>query len=472
MKIIGRNIEIEILKEALQSKYSELLAIYGRRRVGKTFLVRNIYKNEIVFEISGIHKGGLKEQLINFHHTLLLKKKRAFKPTNWLEAFYALSLYINTIRSKKKKVIFFDEFPWFDTPKSNFLAAFDNFWNSYASKRDDLVIVICGSAASYMIQKIIKNKGGLYNRLTNNIRLQPFTLFETEQMLRNNKIKFTRYDIVQLYLILGGIPHYLEKIKVGESLTQAVDRLCFRKEGALRNEFESIFASLFDQFENHEAIIKVLSSVRKGLTRNEIVAKSKISSGGTLTKTLTELEESGFIESYLPYKGTKDTLYRLTDEYTMFYIRFIANTKPSKGAILNKLFSQQSFKIWSGYCFETLCIKHVDEIKEKLKIAGINSFHGSWTHKNKKNGAQIDLLIDRDDNVINICEIKFYNSPFTIDKKYADELIKKINFFTEETKTRKSVQLIFITTYGLVNNKYCMQLVQNNLTLDDLFVEL
>ena len=467
--LIGRKRESLILSNALKSNRPELIAVYGRRRVGKTFLVRNVYKNEIQFELSGIHNGTLKEQLCNFYLTLTAKNCGFKKPANWIEAFHQLSQYFDNTVSKKKKVIFIDEFPWLDTRKSSFLSAFDNFWNTYASKREDLVVVICGSAASYMINNIIRSKGGLHNRLTNKIQLLPFNLHETEQLLKTNRVKLTRYDILQIYMAMGGIPQYLENILPGESAAQAIDRMCFTKDGFMRTEFNNVFASLFDQHDNHEAIIKTLATVRKGLTRNEILTKSKVNSGGTLTKTLLELEESGFIEKYLPYQGTKDSLYRITDEYSMFYLKFIENTKPSDNGLWMKIFGQQSYKTWSGFCYETICMKHVEQIKEALKISGIHSISGCWIEKQAQNNAQIDLLIDRDDNVINICEIKFHNTKFAIDSKYSQELAKKIEAFSSNTKTKKSIFITFITSYGLINNQYSNQYVQSELTMDDLF---
>jgi len=471
-KLIGRKSEILILSNALKSNRPELIVVYGRRRVGKTFLVRKVYKNEIRFEFAGMHKVPLKQQLNNFHLTLSAKNTNFKKPSDWIEAFYQLSQYIDMLASKKKKVIFIDEFPWLDTRKSNFLPAFDNFWNSYASKRDDLLVVICGYASSYMIKNIIKSKGGLHNRLTDKIQLLPFNLYETEQLLKYNKVKLSRYDILQIYMAMGGVPHYLEKVLPGESAAQTLDRLCFNKNGFLRSEFNNVFASLFDQHDNHEAIIRTLASVRKGLTRTEMLTKSKIKTGGTLTKTLLELEESGFIEKYVSYQGTNDSIYRLTDEYSMFYIKYIENTKHSSSGIWIKMYGQQTYRIWSGFSFETICIKHVEQIKEGLKISGINTVHGSWIEKNTQNGAQIDLLIDRDDNVINLCEMKFYNTEYAIDKKYAKEIAKKVNAFSSSTKTKKSVFVTFITSYGLITNQYSSQYVQNELTMDHLFVEI
>jgi hypothetical protein len=368
-------------------------------------------------------------------------------------------------------VIFIDEFPWLDTRKSNFLAAFDNFWNSFVSVRNDIVVVICGSAASYMINNIIKSKGGLHNRLTEKIQLSPFNLYETEQLLTINKVKLSRYDIAQVYMALGGVPHYLEKIMPGESVAQILDRLCFSKNGFLRSEFDIVFASLFDQYDNHEKIIRILANVRKGLTRSEILMKSKIVSGGRLTKTLMELEESGFIERYNPYRGTTNSIFRISDEYSMFYIKYIEKTKPDNTGVWMKMKGQASYKIWSGFSFETICMKHIEQIKAGLKISGINSSYGSWIEKNTPNSAQIDLLIDRDDNIINLCEMKFYNSEYALSKASASEIEKKINAFISSVKTKKSVFVTFITTYGLTKNQYQKQHVQNELTLDCLFTD-
>jgi hypothetical protein len=323
-----------------------------------------------------------------------------------------------------------------------------------------------------MINKIIKSKGGLHNRLTQRIQLLPFNLHESEQLLRYNKVILSKYDILQIYMAMGGIPLYLEKILPGDSVAQTLDKLCFDNNGFLKTEFRNIFVSLFSQHENHETIIRVLASVRKGLTRTQILKKSKMHSGGTLTKTLQELEVSGFIEKYIPYTGSKDSIFRLTDEYSMFYLKYIENSNVSKGGVWNKVFGQQSYKIWSGFSFETICIKHIDQIKEGLKISGINSIHDSWIEKNKQNGAQIDLIIDRDDNVINLCEMKFHNTEYAIDKKYAAEISNKINAFSLATNTRKNIFVTFITTYGLVNNKYKKQIVQNELTIEHLFAEL
>jgi hypothetical protein len=334
-----------------------------------------------------------------------------------------------------------------------------------------LVVVICGSAASYMINKIIKNKGGLHNRLTEKIRVEPFNLFETAALLKKNNIKLSHYDILQLYMVMGGIPHYLQKILPGESAAQSIDRLCFDKDGFLRNEFSNVFASLFEQTDNHEKIIRILGDVRKGLTRKEILSKTKLPSGGNLSRTLNELEISGFIEQYSPVGRVKNRLYRLVDEYSAFYLKFIEKNKTSKNGVWNKLRQQASFNSWSGFSFENICIKHVEQIKQALHIAGVHSNNYSWADKNPEHAAQIDLLIDRDDHVINLCEVKFHNTPFSIDKKYAAELLQKRNAFLMSSNSKKSIFITFISTYGLKENEYSKEIVQNSITMEGLFNE-
>ena len=471
MPLIGREKEIKILENALHSSRSELIVVYGRRRVGKTFLIRETCKKHIQFEFVGMYKASTREQLKLFKQTLFnFSQQKVKTPSNWLEAFQQLKDYCDTLICNKKKVLFIDEFPWLDNNKSSFLKAFDNFWNSYVTKREDLVVVVCGSAAAYMINKIIRSKGGLHNRLTDKIRVEPFNLKETELLLKKNRVKLTHYDILNLYMAMGGIPHYLDKVNVGESATQAIDRLCFEKDGFLKDEFKNVFASLFDQVDNHEAIIRILADVSKGLPRNEIMKKGNFPSGGNLTRTLHELEESGFIEQYAPYKGNNNALYRLKDEYCSFYIKYIEKNKPSEKGVWNKLQTQASYNAWAGFTFETICLKHIEQIKEGLKIAGIYTTTGNWLEKNSENGAQIDLLIDRDDNVINLCEIKYYDGLFTLNKKFAFDLMNKVAVFKNSTQTKKSIFLTLITIHGITANEYSRQLIQNNLTLEHLFL--
>jgi hypothetical protein len=379
-----------------------------------------------------------------------------------------LENYTDSLKGKQKKVIFIDEFPWIATAKSKFLMAFENFWNTYCTKRDDLILVICGSAASYMIQKIIHNKGGLHNRITRKIRLLPFNLKETELFLVKNGIKYTRYDLIQVYMALGGVPHYLEKLNKGLSVSQNIDEICFSKDGVLNDEFNSLYVSLFDNSERHMIIIRTLAGINKGLTRNELIEKSGLPSGGDFSIKLEELIESGFVTDY-PYFQNKKQLarYRLSDEYSKFYLKFIEDNKHAGEGTWLRLSNKQSYASWSGFVFETLCLKHIHQIKKALRIDTIYSKNSSWFNEN----AQVDLLINRDDNVMNLCEVKFHHTPFTIDKSYYLNLKNKVAALKQGTNTRKNVFITIISTYGIHENEYSKELVQNSLDLDALFVE-
>lgn len=464
-KVVGRENQLFLLNNALVSNKSELIAVYGRRRVGKTFLIRETFNKQFVFEVSGIPQGSMKIQLANFYNELVKRSKKIEKypkPTNWMEAFSLLEKLLDASKNKSKKVVFIDEFPWMYTQKSKFVQLFAHFWNNYCTKRDDLVVVICGSSASFMVNKVINDKFGLHNRITLPIRLLPFNLYETELYLKSRKIHWDRYAYVQLYMAIGGIPHYLEKIQRGDSVSTAINRLCFQKDGVLVNEFNQVFISLFENSENHVKIVETLALSQRGMTRSEIISKSKIATGGTLSNALKELIESGFVSEYQPYQKMKEVLYRLSDEYSIFYQKFIKNNKNNSW---NSLYNSRSYMTWSGFAFETLCLKHIRQIVKGLGISGmlVNSY--SWRNSN----AQIDLLIDRSDRCINLCEIKFSEAEFVISKAYFENLQRKKAEFKKEMKVRKNVFVTFLTTFGVKENDNYIKIIDNQLSIGSLF---
>jgi len=474
MHLIGRKSERETFDHCLGSSESKLIAVYGRRRVGKTFLIRKYLKKHMLFEIAGLYNGDMQEQLTHFTKSLN-SQIDAYDiigvPSTWIEAFTLLAKYIDSKRGKSKKVIFIDELPWFDTPRSKFLTAFESFWNAYCTKRNDLIVVMCGSAASWMIKKILKNKGGLHNRVSERIRLTPFNLKETKEFLIAKGIKWGLYDITRLYLITGGIPYYLDAVRKGESIVQFVDRCCFQKDGILSFEYEELFKSLFDNSKRHYQIVEALYEKKSGSTRSELIAKTKMPSGGTLSETLYELEESGFIESCIPYQGKKTKArYKLTDPFILFYLKFMHKGTKAKKWV--NVINSASWKSWSGLAFERLCFYHIKQIQRALKIEAIENTISAWQTKEKERGAQIDLLIDRADRVINICEIKFYQAEFTITKDYAKKLRNKVSLFAAlPVNKRKNHFLTLITPYGVYKNEYYYELIQNEVTLEDLFTE-
>lgn len=473
MSLIGRRQERELLNDLLRSNEAEFLAVYGRRRVGKTFLVREHFKKRLTFELTGVRDGLLQEQLANFQHELKRRSnKDRERPRSWQEAFQQLAEHLRSRRSQKKQVIFLDELPWLAGPRSRFLPALDHFWNTVLSRDPRFILIICGSAASWMIAKVIQDKGGLHNRLTApSMKLEPFTLGESSRYLQSRNIKLTKYDQLTLAMVMGGVPHYLKEAKPGQSAAQIIDRSCFQKTGLLRDEFRRLYSSLFEHFERHVDIVRELAEHPQGLTRSGIT--STYASGGRLTDTLLELEEAGFISSHAPFgKKSKDTIYRLTDEYSLFYLKWIENKRTTgKGSFLKKL-NTPGWNAWSGYALESLAHKHLPQIKHALGIAELDTTHCSWIHRSDKtwrHGAQIDLLLDRADNTINLFEIKFSRGPFTINKKYAGELRQKLETFRNVTGTKKNLFLNFLTTHGLNQNPYATELVAESIMTDTLF---
>lgn len=474
MDLIGRKQEKETFRHCLNSTESKLIAVYGRRRVGKTFLVRKYFGEKIKFEVAGLHNANMKEQLAHFASTLAKhgwQEAAIHVPNSWQMAFDMLERYISAMEGPEKKVIFLDELPWFDTPKSKFLMAFENFWNAYCTKRNDIVCVICGSAASWMIRKILKNKGGLHNRVAEKVRLVQFNLSEVELFLKAKGIQWSKYDIVQLYLTTGGVPYYLDAVRKGESAVQFVNRACFTKDGVLEDEYKVLFSSLFDNSERHYQIVEALDNKKTGLTRKEIVKKTKIPSGGSLTTSLNELEESGFIEKVIPFQKNKTKVYyKLTDNFTIFHLKFMKNDPVKRGKNWTNIINSQSWVSWSGLAFERLCFNHIPQIKRALKLEAIESSVTSWRKADKEEGTQIDMIIDRADRVVNVCEIKFAKADFVIDKAYAKKLRNKINLFSNmDANKRKNIFLTMITTFGVTDNEYYKELVQSEVTLEDLF---
>lgn len=471
--LTGRKKEQEVLREAYHSRESEMVAVFGRRRVGKTFLVRSFFEKKIDLEFTGVRNASIEEQLKTFSFNIKKyagNSKSIKAPEKWLDAFFNLITILEKKKTSKKRVIFFDELPWLATHRSGFLKAFGFFWNNWASK-NNILVIICGSAASWMIQKIVKDKGGLHNRITKRIYLPPFNLAETETYFKSRNVNLDRYQTLLIYMIMGGIPHYLKEVKRGKSAIQNIEDICFLNGGLLRDEFDNLYPALFKNSDNHVKVIRVLATKWKGVTRSEIIKATKFSNGGGLTKILNELKHSGFISAYYPFgKLKKDMLYRLTDEYSLFYINFIENRINNIKGLWQALSQTQKFKSWSGYAFESICLKHISQIKEALRISGVYAEPSSFTFKGDDtyDGTQIDLLIDRNDKVINLCEIKFHNKEFTISKNYAKQLRNKKGIFEGVSKTKKHIFLTMITTFGLKENQYIHQ-VDNSLTMDVLF---
>ena len=463
--IIGRHYERQILEECVSSSEAEFVAVYGRRRVGKTFLVRQHFDGRLAFYATGILDGSRSEQLSAFHQQLELASGRHYPhPSDWMDAFGQLRDYLTTLPDGRI-VVFLDELPWFDTRGARFKQAFSYFWNAWGSTCDRLTLIVCGSATTWMLDELLGSRGGLHNRVTRSIHLAPFTLAETEEYLQSRGIVWSRYQIANVYMAVGGTPYYLSKIRRGQSVPQAIDELFFSPSAELRQEFTWLFRSLFGRADVYQDVVRALSHKAKGLTRLELQQAVRIGDGGTLTTVLRNLENCDFIRRYNAFgKKERDAMYQLTDLFTLFYLNFVQGTGRDDTMKWTAAIDSPHHRAWSGYAFEMVSLLHVEQIKRRLGIAGVQTSVSSWTG----DGAQIDLVIDRRDQTVNLCEIKYSLAPFVLTEAYLLRLRERLEMFRAQTRTRKALHLTMVTTYGLKPNTYSGE-VQNVVTLDDLF---
>ena len=478
-KIIGRTEEIVSMNRLYDSGKAELVAVYGRRRIGKTFLVDESLKGKISFRHAGLSPvdeqgkhNFLKDQLKHFYYSLQLHGMKKSKcPSSWQEAFFLLETHLQNTDNGGRQVVFLDELPWLDTPRSGFLTAFEGFWNSWGCHRDNLMVVVCGSANSWILDNLINNHGGLYGRVTYEIKLLPFTLKEMEMFFRERGIAISRYDIVQCNMILGGIPYYLNYFKRGKSLAQNIDALFFDDKATLKEEYDRLFSSIFTSPEELKKIVGVLASNRSGLTRDEISKKTGIEPNGYFTKMLKALIASDFVSRYVPF-GEKKTCehYKLIDPFCIFYLHFVASQNSLNADFWTLNQSSQSIVSWRGFAFEEVCLRHIGQIKAALGISGVVSRQSSWKTNGSGDvpGSQIDLLIERKDNVVNMCEMKFYNDEYVVSRAYERVLTSRFNALKECLPKRCAIHNTLITTYGLKYNEYS-GVFQNVVTMDALF---
>ncbi len=481
-EIIGREEEQKQLGKFLSSQEPELYAVYGRRRVGKTFLISRFFQDKgLYFEITGVSGGTTREQLRKFPGAL----REAFClqqtlpiPKNWDEAFDQLLQEIKKIKDRKI-ILFFDELPWLASPKSGLLSSLEYLWNRYLSRMANVIVILCGSAASWMIKKIINNRGGLYGRLTGYLHLQPFSLLETERFLQTKKIYLERKQLIEIYMATGGIPKYLNHIEKGLSSSQIIQSLCFAKSGFLSTEYKGLFESLFDNSRRHSTIIEILGKHRQGLTLKQIAEATSLSLGGRITDTLNELESSGFIQS-IPFYGKKkqESQYRLIDEYCLFYLTWIRPAIFQKNQPINEQYwlnqhRSPQFLSWCGYAFENICFKHINQIVEDLKISIIAKTASYWNYKQKKSaeiqGAEIDLIIERTDKSMHLCEIKFHGDVYSMTRDYSKKMNSRRDFFRRQTQSKSSIFNTLITPYGAHENPSYLSCIDQQIDLDGLF---
>ena len=479
--IIGREQEIEKLENYISSRKSEFIAIYGRRRVGKTFLVKELFENRFAFRVTGKDNVTTKEQLASFSFALNDQLGIEADVTNWPEAFRLLQKALEKMPDGTK-IIFFDELPWFDTYASNFISALEHFWNDWAFYRSDIKLIACGSATTWMLNQVINSRGGLHNRITHNILLSPFTLHEVEEYFKSQGFYYERPEIIECYMAMGGVAYYLSLFETNKSVAQNIQQLCFTRGGELTEEFERLFNSLFKKADNHLAIVTALKNKGKGMTRLDLLDATGLANNGRFSQILKELEQCDFIRSYTPFgKSKKDMMYQLIDPFCLFYFKFMHN----KGAFLDnhwvKMQTTAEYESWCGHAFEIVCLHHINEIVKALGIDGCINTPCSWSYRpttkvladeeadeDLKHGTQIDLLIDRSDRSISICEMKYCNGEYEISKAYDAHLAHRLKVFKKVTKTTKTLIPTFVTPHGLYNNMYARK-INRQVTGNDLF---
>ena len=475
--MIGREREVKELNRLFDSNRAELVAVYGRRRVGKTYLVDETFSGRITFRHAGLSpgdenaKGLLRAQLNHFYNSLeLFGMEPAEKPKNWLDAFLLLEKFLQKNDNGTRQLVFLDELPWLDTPRSGFIRAFEGFWNNWGCHRKNLMVIVCGSANSWILDFLINSHGGLYNRVTYEIKLLPFKLRECEDYYKTNHIQLSRYDIAQSYMIIGGIPYYMGYFSSGMSLAQNVDNLFFTKNAKLQNEFDRLFDSIFINPDAVKRIVKLLFTRNAGFTRKEIIEKLGTSDDGRLTRNLNALIASDSVIKYVPFGLSKrEEHYKLIDPFCQFYLRFVHGKDKFNDHFWQQNALSQSVVTWRGYAFENVCFNHIEQIKRALGVAGVVSSNSAWSKRNDdKEGTQIDLLIKRNDNVLNMCEVKYYSGDFAVNKDYYKILLHRQELLREEISPRISIHSTLITTFGLTPNEYS-GIFSSVVTLDDLF---
>lgn len=476
-EIVGRKREREELEEIYGSGKAEFVAVYGRRRVGKTYLVKQALKGRITFQHTGVSpvdqesdKGRLRTQLESFYYSLLNHGLEGFsQPKTWMEAFYQLEQLLTGLDNGSRQLIFIDELPWMDTPRSGFISAFENFWNGWCSGRDNLMLVVCGSATSWILSNLSRSKGGLYGRLTHEIKLSPFNLGECEEYFKHQGIAMSRYDILQSYMVFGGIPYYLSYFRTGLSFSMNTDALLFGSKPRLQDEFNRLFRAIFTNAEECKKVVTFLGRRNYGYTREEIAEATGLPLGGWLTGTLNSLIESDFVIRYTPFGKGEATYYKLVDYFCLFWLKHVERNR-KEATYMSDNATSEIMRSWRGVAFEQVCWQHVDQIKSALKVGGVRSSVSTWNNRGDDGtkGCQIDMLIFRDDNVVNLCEMKFSTTPYAIDAEEQIAMLHRIEALKSKIPNRTTIHMTLVSTFGLAKGKNTGH-IQQVIVADDLF---
>ena len=469
--MIGRQRELEDLTEYCRSSKAELICVYGRRRVGKTYLVENAFGGLFSFSATGSEDKRDRTQLKVFHNALRqFGCQERYMPNDWFDAFGRLRSILESAdvaRSMEgRRVVFLDEFPWFASKRSEFLFAFADFWNSWASRQDDMVVIVCGSATSWIIKNLFENTGSLYNRITRQMYIAPFNLHETEQMAESLRLGWSRDAILQCYMVFGGLPYYIDMLDRRKSLAQNIDALCLDVHGPLKREVPHLMEATLGNSPLHRDILRKLSTSKAGIRRKDLVDSLQDGNSGSLKRALDDLEKCGYIRKYKNrYEKRKPTVYQLVDPFLLFSFRFIEGKEPSSWSAFS---GTQAYYAWRSNAFEIACLCHLRQIKHAIGISGVQTECFPWKSSMSDPGVQIDLVIERADKVTNLCEMKYTDEEFSIDEEHEQKLRYKRQVFLDESKTGNVCLLTLVSAHDLKESIHSWDIAAT-VTADDLF---
>lgn len=448
-RFVGRELELKKLRAIGEADEPSIVVVYGRRRVGKTELLEQAFRHRNILKFEGIEGLSEKDQYANAMRQLakyvgedLLTKVQI---TSWSEFFDLVARYTK----EGTWTIYLEELQWLANYESKLLSELKYAWDNQFRRNPKLLLILCGSAPSFMLEKVVHSKA-LYNRSQHEIHLQELSISETKLFLKNRSDR----EIFNAYLSVGGIPEYLKWVDKESSVFQGLCTHAFTSGSFFSREFEKIFTSSLANNKHYREIIETLSRC-KFLSREELAEKLKLTSGGTLSILLTDLEKCGFISKYCPYNLSNSSnviRYAIADNYLHFYFNFI---RPIQSKIENGDYNEvpqsaikmDSYAKWLGFAFERWCRKYSRVIAKILGFSGVQYRSGAYFSRatNKKDpGYQIDLVFDRADKVYTICEMKYLQSPAGI--KVIGDMERKLSFFPN--KGKNTIHKVLICNEG------------------------
>jgi hypothetical protein len=465
---VGRKNELRMLNDAYRSGKDELVVLYGRRRIGKSSLVKRFAeKKKAYYEFEALEGETTPGQI---NHFLQQLKKQIDDPildsvrfANWEQVFTYLTEKVINRKSKVKKILFLDELPWMAAGRIRLVSLLKYYWDNHW-KSKHVMLILCGSVASFMVKKVL-HSNALYGRTTIEILLKGFSPEEAARLLSKKR---SREETLNYQLVFGGVPKYLEQINTSQSFNKNMNTLCFSPHGIMLKEVERIF---YSQFREPRTYLKIINLLKNGIfSLSEISSKTKIPSGGGLKQYLKNLERAEMIRSYIPFDrsgNSKFKKYTLADEFLVFFFKYMGpNLRVIKESSSRRLFetlTQNSFDSWLGFAFERFCLKHAGLLALVMDFADDILLASPYFKKNDER-FQIDLLYQRADRVITVCEIKHQN--IKIGTNIIPEMQRKCALL--KVPRGYALEKALISLYGPDNSLKDTGYFHHFVTLDDI----